>query len=150
MLALQGLPLSKEKPTDDQELVVFVTPTVLNADGLPTVPKPAAALVVDTGQPDPPMPGITDTPAEAKRFATVDVYNADLATVAAMLQRQTGLLISLRVGGKPFGNVSVHLVHATPSQVVRAVARSAGAGLTREPGGAYIFAMPGAAEDKTP
>lgn len=45
VIALSGLPLSQKKPTDDQELLVFVTPTVLNADGSPIVPKPAAAPV---------------------------------------------------------------------------------------------------------
>ena len=51
MLVLSGLPTSKEKPTDDQELLVFVTPTVLSADASPTIPKSAAASVVNTGQP---------------------------------------------------------------------------------------------------
>ena len=145
MMVLAGLPLSKEKQTDDQELLVFVTPTVLSSPAAETEAKPPATPIVDTGQPDPPMPGITDTPAEAKRFATIDVYDADMATVAAMFQRQTGLLISLRVGGEPFGNVSVHLEHATPSQVLRAIARSAGAVLTRKADGEYVFAMPTAA-----
>ncbi len=142
VMVLAGLPLSKDKLTDDQELLVFVTPTVLGSVVAETEARPAATPSVDTGQPDPPMPGITDTPAEAKRFATVDVYNADMATVAAMLQRQMGVLISLRVGDKPFRDVSVHLEHATASQILRAVARSAGATVTREQGGGFVFAIP--------
>ncbi len=66
MLALEGIPLSKEKPTDDQELLVFITPTVLNADGTPPIPKPAAAPVVDTRQTDPLMPDTAERKTQEK------------------------------------------------------------------------------------
>ena len=142
VIALSGLPFSKDKPTDDQELLIFVTPTVLNADSSPTVPKPVAVPVVDTGQPDPSMLGIIDTPAEAKRRISSMSNDAELATIAGMLDQQMGISITLRQGNTPFGKVYVHLLNATPSQVLRALARSTGALLTRADGGEYVFAMP--------
>lgn len=129
-LLLISLPIQQSDSTAAYKAFMFVTPTVLES-------KAAAA---DTGQPDPPMLGITDTPAEAKRLISFMSNDAELATIAGMLDQPMGVSIILRQGSTPFGKVHVRLINATPSQVLRALARSTGAVLTREPGGEYVFA----------
>ncbi len=66
VILLAGLPLNREKPTDDQELLVFVTPTILSANGSPIIPKPAAASVVNTGEPQPTVPDTAESKTREK------------------------------------------------------------------------------------
>lgn len=56
-LLLISLPIQQSDTATAYKAFMFVTATV-----------PESKAAVDTGQPDPSMPGITDTPAEAKRL----------------------------------------------------------------------------------
>lgn len=110
-LLLISLPIQQSDTATAYKAFMFVTATV-----------PESKAAVDTGQTDPPMPAITDTPDEAKRLITIDAGNADLATLARLLERQTGISITLRQDSTPFRNAHVHLVDVPLAQALRAIA----------------------------
>ena len=76
---------------------------------------------------------------EPPKTISLDVWMGDLHAVVSMLERQTGIIATVRDGDKPFTAVSVHLDEATLPKALRSIAQSAGAKVVRNTDGTYIF-----------
>ncbi len=140
-MALVGLPFRSAKPVNGQELLIFVTSTLLGPDA----PK------TDVGQPFLSLPGNTICHVFHEREFSLDVAAGDLRAVVAMLERQVGLKASVQGGAHSYTPVSVHLNGASQSDVLAAIARGAGAQIIRDENGVYVFSpLPGAARTPQP
>jgi len=128
-MVLAGFPLSREKSTNDQELLIFVTPVILDTDA----PK------ADAGQPDLPSPPDQDISSKSAKTVSMDVSAGDLRAVVAMLERQTGLKASVLGNGQLYKPVYVHLDTATLTKALRTIARCAGAQIIRDENGVHVF-----------
>ncbi len=128
VMAVAGLPFSPDRSSSDQRLLVFVTPTRLGTDAQKT----------DAGQPGLPSPPVRDTCSTTGRTVSSDVFNANLRSVVAMLERQVGIK-ALVPGGQTYKPVYVHLVSASLPKALAAIARSAGAQVTKNADGVYVF-----------
>lgn len=125
MMALDGSPFSSGKPVSGQELLVFVTPTIVGTD----------AQKAEAGEPSPPA---QDAPTMGKTIS-LDVTAGDLRAVVAMLERQVGLKASVQDGDKPFKPVYVHLDGVSLAKALRTIAWSAGAKVTKTESSVYVF-----------
>ncbi len=135
-MVLAGLPLSREKSTNDQELLIFVTPVILGT----VAPK------ADVVQPDLPLPPGQGTCTTPNKTISMDVSAGNLNAVVAMLERQFGIKALVQDGIGAYNPVFVHLNAASRSEALAAIARSAGAQIIRDENGVYVFSpLPGAA-----
>ena len=105
--------------------------------------KAAAALALFGGLALLPPPGLAQTaasPAPGDQVITLDLAGADVHSVVSTLQRQVrGLNLMLKDGDKPYKPVYLHLNNATVETVLRDVALSSGAELTRNDDGSYFL-----------
>ncbi len=140
-MALVGLPFRSAKPVNGQELLVFVTPILISAE----------TQKADAGQqPELPSPPVRDMPPTAGRTISLDVTAGDLRAVVAMLERQVGIK-ALVPGGQTYKPVYVHLVSASLPKALAAIARSAGAQVTKNADGVYVFSpLPGSIQAPSP
>ena len=129
MMVLAGLPVNRDKPSSNAELLIFVTPVILGTDA----PK------MDAGQPNLPSPPDQDTSPTPNKTVSMDVSAGDLRAVVAMLERQVNLKASVRDGDKPFKPVYVHLEGVSVTKALRTIARSAGAKVSENKDGVYVF-----------
>jgi len=83
----------------------------------------------------------------APKTVSIDVAGVKLQTVVNMLGRQTGIEAVVREGDKPFSLVNINLNGATLAQALRVIALSAGAVVTRNEDGVYVFRQADAAPD---
>jgi len=78
----------------------------------------------------------TDT---SGKVVTLDVSNADFSTVVRLLDRESGVDVTVRSGDRPFGLVTVHLVDAPLDKAMHRIAFSAHAHVTQDADGSYTF-----------
>ncbi len=86
-----------------------------------------------------PTPASAQTPVPEK-IITLDVSGADLHAVANLLGRQYNLEILVRDSETPFHPIYVHLKNASLAKALRAIASAAGAQVSLNMDGVYIFA----------
>ena len=130
VIAVAGLPFGPDMPSSDRKLLIFVTPTIVGTD----------AQKADTN--------MTHT---SEKTVSLDVTAGDLYAVIAMLERQAGIEASVQSGDKPYKPVSVHLDGVSLSKALRTIAWSAGAKVTKNEDGVYVFSpSPGSAQPPTP
>jgi len=79
-------------------------------------------------------------PNPAKIIVTIDVNNGDLHAVVAMLERQTGVIAVVQDSATLYKPVQVQFYDSPLAKVLRAIADSAGAKLTQNTDGSYLFA----------
>jgi len=136
MMVVDGLPLGGDKTAATEKLLVFIQPTLVGAD----------AQKADAGQPAsiaPPVPGRSDASTER---SFLDVSNADLQAVVAVLRQQTGVRILVLGAAGAYKPIDVHLVAVPLATALQAIAASAGAQVSRNGEGVYVFSpVPGAA-----
>lgn len=141
MMVLADWPPSISKLINDQRLLIFVTPIIVGTD----------AQRDDAGQQSLPLPPLQEMSPTAGKTVSLDVYNADLRAVVALLERQTGLKASVLGTIQTYKPVYVHLNGVSLSEALGAIARSAGAQIIRNKSGVYVFSpLPGAARMPTP
>jgi len=75
----------------------------------------------------------------AGKTVSIDVAAGDLHAVVSMLERQVNVEASVRDGDKPFKPVYVHLDGASLPKALRTIAQSAGAKVTKNEDGVYVF-----------
>ena len=73
------------------------------------------------------------------KTVSIDVAAGDLHAVVSMLERQVNVEASVRDGEKPYKPVYVHLDAASLPKALRTIARSAGAKVTKNEDGVYVF-----------
>lgn len=78
-------------------------------------------------------------PNGAGRTVSLDVAGSDLHTVVNMLEHRTGIEAMVRDGDTPFRLVNVHLNDADLGKALRTIAFSAGARVSINPDGIYVF-----------
>ena len=78
-------------------------------------------------------------PNGAGRTVSLDVAGSDLHTVVNMLEHRTGIEALVRDGDTPFRLVNVHLNDADLGKALRTIAFSAGARVSVNPDGIYVF-----------
>ena len=79
------------------------------------------------------------------KTVSIDVAAGDLHAVVSMLERQVNVEASVRDGDKPYKPVYVHLDGASLPKALRTIAQSAGAKVTKNEDGVYVF-EPGSGE----
>lgn len=129
VLVIAGLPINGDKPTGDQELLIFVTPTIVGTDA----PK------ADGGQSAPHAPPLLDTPGGATKTVTLEVSAADLREVVALMTRQTGVKMSVLGAAGSYKRVFIHLADSSLAKALQVLAASAGAQVSRNAEGVYVF-----------
>jgi len=87
----------------------------------------------------PALPLARDAPPTAEKTVSADVSAADLHAVVAMLGRQAAVTVLVRDGDQPYKPVYVHLDGASLSKALQTVAVCAGAQVTRNGDGVYVF-----------
>ena len=85
----------------------------------------------------PPAP--RDTPPIAEKTVSLEVSRGDLRAVIAMLGRQAAVRVLVCGGDQPYKPVYVHLDGASLSKALQAIALCAGAQVTRNGDGVYVF-----------
>ncbi len=75
----------------------------------------------------------------APKTVSIDVTGVKLQTVVNMLGRQTDIEAVIKEGEKPFPPVTVNLSGCTLAQALKVIALSAGAVVTRNRDGVYVF-----------
>jgi len=91
-----------------------------------------------------PAPPVQATPGAAAKTVSLDVSDADLQAVVAMLERQSGVKASVVDTGRPYKPVYVHLGDVSLLKAMRTIAVSAGAQVSRNRSGVYVFSpLPG-------
>ena len=80
--------------------------------------------------------GIPNAPG---RTVTLDLAGSDLHAVVGQLQQQTGIEAMVRDGDTPYKRVNVHLLDANLGKAMRTIAFSAGARVSINPDGIYVF-----------
>ena len=73
------------------------------------------------------------------KTVSLDVAGSDLHTVVNMLEHRTGIEALVRDGDTPFRLVNVHLNDADLGKALRTIAFSAGARVSVNPDGIYVF-----------
>ena len=140
VMAVDGLPFKPGKSVSGQQLLIFITPVILVTDA----PK------ADVGRLGLPFP-IKDLSPDSGATVRLEVFNADIHAVVALLERQLGLKASVQGGNGAYKPVSVHLNGASRDELLGAIARSAGAQIIRDENGVYVFSpLPGAARTQAP
>lgn len=135
MLVVEGLPLAGNKTPSTGKLLVFIQPSLVGP----------ATQAGDAGRPAPPLPPLQDASPATGKTVSLDVFNADLHTIIAMLERQSQLKALVQASFGAYKPVSVHLTGASLSEALGAIARSAGAQIIRDERGVYVFSpLPGA------
>ena len=124
MMVVDGLPMGSDRTGATEKLLVFIQPTLVGAG------TPASRLAAPLFPPQ-------DTSLMLETSISVDVFNADLRTIVAMLERQSRLKASVQ--GSTYKPVYVHLHGAPLAEALGAVARSAGAQIIRDESGVYVF-----------
>lgn len=137
VLVLAGLPINSERQADDPELLIFVTPTIFGAE----------AQKADAGLPAPPAPPAQGTP-DATKTLTLETSDVGLQAIAAVLGRQAGVKVSVLGAAGSYKPVSVRLAAVPLVEALRAIAASAGARMSRNAAGVYVFS-PGAGRRDT-
>lgn len=79
------------------------------------------------------------SPPLSEKIISMDVTAGDLQAVAATLERQAHIQILVIAGPTPFKPVYVHLEDATLPKALRTIANSAGASVSRNVDGVYVF-----------
>jgi len=85
--------------------------------------------------------------ATDSKTVSIDVAAGDLHAVVSMLERQVNVEASVRDGDKPYKQVYVHLDGASLPKALRTIARSAGAKVTKNEDGVYVFEPESASGD---
>lgn len=135
MMVVDGLPLGGGKTTSGEKMLVFIRPVLIGT----------GTGRGSTGRPVLPLLPLRETSPAAGQTISMDVFNADLRAVVAMLGRQTQLKASVQNSDSAYKPVDVHLNGASLSEVLGAIARSAGAQIIRDEHGVYVFSpLPGA------
>ena len=83
--------------------------------------------------------GITGTSLSPNDTVSMDMSAADIHTVVAFLQRQTGAQVIIQDGDKPFGKINVYLDRKPLDVALRSIALSAGASVQRNADNMYVF-----------
>ncbi|MGI4787644.1 MAG: hypothetical protein ACRYFS_02210 [Janthinobacterium lividum] len=78
-------------------------------------------------------------PPPPDKTISIDTSNADLQTVAAMLEQQTGIHAEVQPGSGPYLPVTVHLFGSSLARALRIAAFSAGAQVTQNAARTYVF-----------
>jgi len=73
------------------------------------------------------------------KTVTLQVANADFHAVVSMLERQAGVEAVIHDGDKPYKHVFLNLDEAPLPKALRTIATSAGARVTRNEDGVYVF-----------
>ena len=73
------------------------------------------------------------------KTVSIDVAAGDLHAVVAMLERQVNVEASVRDGDRPYKPVYVHLDGASLPKALRTIARSAGAKVSKNEDGVFVF-----------
>ena len=89
-------------------------------------------------------------PNGAGRTVSLDVAGSDLHTVVNMLEHRTGIEAMVRDGDTPFRLVNVHLNDADLGKALRTIAFSAGARVSINPDGIYVFEPESRSSENTP
>ena len=135
LLVVVGLPFGDDKPLNGQKLLTFIQPTLIGTD----------AQTGNLGRSVLPLLPLQDTSPAIGKTVSIDVFNADLHAIVALLERQTGLKASVLDTSQAYKPVDVHLSNASLSEALGAIARSAGAQIIRDETGVYVFSpLPGA------
>lgn len=141
MLVVEGLPLAGNKTPSTGKLLVFIQPTLASTN----------AQRGNAGQPAPPSLPRQETSPATGRTAHIEVFNADLHKVIAMMERLYQLKASEQQSDSAYNPVNVHLNGASLSEALGAIARSAGAQIIQDEHGVYVFSpLPGAVTTTMP
>ena len=83
-----------------------------------------------------PAPSLADA---SGKTVSIDVAGGDLHAVVSMLERQVNVEASVKDGDKPYKPVYIHLDGASLPKALRNIAQSAGAKVTKNEDGVYVF-----------
>lgn len=78
-------------------------------------------------------------PAAQEKTVSLDVTAADLHAVMSMLERQADVKSSIHDGNPPYKPIYVHLENVSLTKALRAIAASAGASVSLNANGVYVF-----------
>ncbi len=84
-----------------------------------------------------------NSPPTPQKTVYLDAGTVNLHSLTAMLERQASIKTRVVDGDKPYRPVSVHLVDSSIRAALKAIAASAGAKVTQDAAGVYVF-MPDA------
>lgn len=141
MMVVDGLPLGNDRPDPTEKLLVFIQPSFVGT----------SARRGDAGQPVPPSLPLQNASPMLGTTVSMDVFNADLHAVIALLERQSHLKASVLGVWSAYKPVDVHLSGASLPEALGAIARSAGAQIVRDEHGVYVFSpLPGAVTTTMP